>query len=155
MARALLGLGSNLGDRRRHLRDAVETLGSSVTAASSVYETEPMGGPGGQDPYLNLVVAVDTDLSPHDLLGVCHRLEAAAERVRTDRWGPRTLDVDILWVDGVDLHDEDLEIPHPRLRERRFVLAPMAEVAPDVVDPAWWGEAAGEVRRLGPLDGAT
>src|SRR5258708_40019125 len=88
-----LGLGSNLGDRRRNLLDEVESLSGRV-AVSQVYETEPVGGPSGQEPYLNCVVELRTALTPRQLLGVCHRLEAAAGRVRNERWGPRTLDVD-------------------------------------------------------------
>lgn len=149
MSRALLGLGSNLGNRRAHLREAVEAL-DDVTAVSSVYETEPVGGPE-QGPYLNLVVAVDTDLRPHELLGLCHRLETAAGRVRGERWGARTLDVDILWIDGVQLADEALTVPHPRMRRRRFVMAPLREVAPDLVEPGWEELTEGGVRRLGSL----
>src|SRR5438067_2195440 len=130
--RALLGMGSNLGDRRAHLRDAVQSLGTSVVAVSPVYETEPVGGPP-QDNYLNLVVELDTDLSPRQLLGVCHRLETAAGRVRGERWGPRTLDVDILLFDGCTVDEPDLAIPHPRMHQRRFVMAPLADVAPDIV----------------------
>lgn len=151
--RAFLGLGSNLGDRRRYLQDAVETLGQSVAAVSPVYETEPVGGPGGQGAYLNVVVELDTDRSPRELLGVCHRLESAADRVRNQRWGPRTLDVDILWMEGVELQDDDLQIPHPRLSERRFVLAPLRDLAPEMVDDTWWDGAVGDVKQLGPLDG--
>ncbi len=151
--RAFLGLGSNLGDRRRFLREAVATLGSTVVAVSPVYETDPVGGPGGQGPFLNLVVEIDTDRTPHELLGVCHRLESAAGRVRTERWGPRTLDVDILWIDGVEVDDPDLQVPHPRFQERRFVLAPLADLAPELVDDAWWDAAVGDVRPAGPLDG--
>ena len=147
MTRALLGLGSNLGDRERYLRDAVASLGS-VVAVSSTYETEPVGGPDGQGPYLNLVVELDTDLTPRQLLGVCHRLESAAGRVREERWGPRTLDVDILWMDGVTVAEPDLEIPHPRMRQRAFVMAPLAEIAPDVAGDDWEAGAEGEVRRL-------
>jgi len=130
--RAFLSLGSNLGDRRRFLADAVGSLGSSVVAVSPVYETDPVGGPD-QDPFLNLVVELATDSSPRELLAVCHRLESAADRVRQVRWGPRTLDVDILLVAGVEVHDLDLEIPHPRLRERRFVLEPLRDLAPELV----------------------
>ena len=142
--RALLGLGSNLGERERYLREAIGSL-SGVTAVSSTYETEPVGGPGGQGPYLNLVVEIDTDLTPRQLLGVCHRLEAAAGRVREERWGPRTLDVDILWMDGVTVQEPDLEIPHPRMRQRNFVMVPLAEIAPDVAGEGWEADAAGEV----------
>jgi 2-amino-4-hydroxy-6-hydroxymethyldihydropteridine diphosphokinase len=155
--RAFLGLGSNLGDRWAHLRRAVDQLRASaraaVTAVSDVYETEPVGGPEDQGPYLNVVVelAVSPDTDPYRLLEECHRLEAAAGRVRNVRWGPRTLDVDVLWIDGVALDDPDLTVPHPRWSERRFVLAPLAELAPDLVDAAMLESAGGEVRDVGTL----
>ncbi|MBS1849045.1 MAG: 2-amino-4-hydroxy-6-hydroxymethyldihydropteridine diphosphokinase [Actinobacteria bacterium] len=152
MTRAFLGLGSNLGDRRRYLAEAIELLGASVVAVSDVYETEPVGGPGGQGSFLNLVVELDTDLGPHELLAVCHRLEAAAGRVREERWGPRTLDVDVLWIDGVTIDDPELTVPHPRMRERRFVLAPLGELAADLVDPEDLRLAVGSVERRGRLD---
>ena len=150
MTRALLGLGSNVGDRAGHLRTAIATL-SGVTAVSAVYETEPVGGPD-QGPYLNVVVAIDTDLDPRALLGVCHRIESAAGRVRDVRWGPRTLDVDILWIDGVTVDQPDLEIPHPRMWQRRFVLEPLAEVAPDLLPEGWEHEVDGRVERVGRLE---
>ena len=148
--RALLGLGSNLGDRQAYLREAVESL-TGVVAVSSVYETDPVGGPGGQGAYLNLVVELDTELSARELLGVCHRLESAANRVRQERWGPRTLDVDILWTDQEPIDEPDLQVPHPRMRERRFVMAPLAELAPEVAGPNWSDHAEGRVRRVGQL----
>jgi 2-amino-4-hydroxy-6-hydroxymethyldihydropteridine diphosphokinase len=152
--RAYLGLGSNLGDRRALLREAVETLGAApgvtLRAVSDVYETDPVGGPE-QDAFLNLVVAVDTVLSPRDLLGRCHELEAAARRVRDERWGPRTLDVDVLWIDGYTSDDPELTVPHPRMWERRFVLAPLSELAPGLLPDGWERTVVGEVRRLGPL----
>ena len=148
--RAFLGLGSNLGDRQAFLREAVESL-TGVVGVSSLYETDPVGGPGGQGAYLNLVVELDTDLSPRELLGVCHRLESAANRVRHERWGPRTLDVDILWTDQGPTDEPDLQIPHPRMSERRFVMAPLAELAPDVVPANWSDRAEGRVRLVGPL----
>jgi 2-amino-4-hydroxy-6-hydroxymethyldihydropteridine diphosphokinase len=151
MTRAFLGLGSNLGDRERFLREAVASLGSAVRRVSPVYETEPVGGPPGQGPYLNVVVEIDTDLSPRELLAVCHRLEAAAGRVRAERWGPRTLDVDILLVDGVTVDEEDLTIPHPRMWERRFVLAPLSDLAPELVPDGWERRVAGRARRVGNL----
>ena len=150
MTRAFLGLGSNVGDRARFLREAVTTLGSSVRAVSDVYETEPVGGPT-QGPYLNVVVELATEMGPRELLGLCHRLEGAANRVRTVRWGPRTLDVDVLWIDGVELSGPDLQIPHPRMWRRRFVLAPLAELAPDLVDADALEHAEGQVHHLGPL----
>lgn len=136
--KAYLGLGSNLGDSRATLRAAVAAL-PDVVAVSPVYETEPVGGPAGQSPFLNLVVALETDLSPRDLLDVAHRLEAAAGRVRAGRDGPRTLDIDILLVGDLTIGEDDLVVPHPRMWERRFVLAPLADLA------------EGDVRRLGPL----
>ena len=152
MTRAFLGLGSNLGDRAEHLRTAIDSL-PGVVRVSDLYETDPVGGPD-QGPYLNMVVEIDTALAPRDLLGVCHRIESAAGRVRDVRWGPRPLDVDILWIDGVTVDDSDLEIPHPRMWERRFVLEPLHELAPDLVVehvPDWHLLSPGAVRHLGPL----
>lgn len=150
--RAFLGLGSNLGDRRRFLKEAVETLeAAGLVGVSQVYETEPVGGPGGQKPYLNLVVELDTDLTARALLGVCHRLESAAGRVRSKRWGPRTLDVDILWIDGVEIDETDLQIPHPRMHKRRFVMAPLRDLAPDLVPEGWEDDAEGRVDLVGEL----
>jgi 2-amino-4-hydroxy-6-hydroxymethyldihydropteridine diphosphokinase len=122
-----------------------------VVAVSDVYETEPVGGSEGQPPYLNVVVEVRTDLSARGLLDVAARLEAAARRVRAERWGPRTLDVDVLWVEGEDVDEPDLTVPHPRMWERRFVLAPLAELAPDLLPAGWEERASGTVRRLGRL----
>jgi len=149
--RAYLGMGSNLGDRRAYLREALETLGPIVRTVSPVYETAPVGGPA-QDRFLNLVVEVETDLSPRELLAVCHRLESGANRVRIERWGPRTLDVDILWIDGVTVDEPDLEIPHPRMTERRFVLRPLADIAPELVDPQDLEQSQGQVVQVDPLD---
>jgi 2-amino-4-hydroxy-6-hydroxymethyldihydropteridine diphosphokinase len=150
--RAFLGLGSNLGDRWQHLRDAVASLQSAgLVAVSPVYETEPIGGPSGQAAYLNLVVELDTILTPRQLLGVAHRLEAAAGRVRAERWGPRTLDVDVLWVEGHSVAEPDLEVPHPRMWERRFVVAPLADLAPDLVTAEQQARSGGRVERVGPL----
>jgi 2-amino-4-hydroxy-6-hydroxymethyldihydropteridine diphosphokinase len=153
LRRAFLGLGSNLGDRVQNLREAVETLRAvDLRAVSPVYETEPVGGPGGQGAYLNLVVQLETARSAHDLLGVCHRLESAAGRVRDERWGPRTLDVDVLWIDGVTVDDPDLRVPHPRMWERRFVLAPLRDLAPDLADAAAVEAASGYVEPVGELE---
>ena len=136
-ARAYLALGSNLGDRLAHLQLAVDALadtpGVQVHALSRVYETAPVGGPP-QDAYLNAVVAIETDLDPHELLRRCQEIEQLAARERSERWGPRTLDVDVLLIDGTRLDTEDLTIPHPRMWERGFVLAPLRDVAPDLVD---------------------
>lgn len=148
-----------MGDRLELLRSAVRSIGDSdtIVSVSSLYETEPVGGPEGQDPFLNLVVELATERSPRELLELCRHLEADADRVREVRWGPRTLDVDVLWVDGVSVDEPDLIVPHPRMRIRRFVMAPVAEIAPDVAGPHW--EAAldddeAEVVRIGHLDDA-
>jgi 2-amino-4-hydroxy-6-hydroxymethyldihydropteridine diphosphokinase len=141
-------LGSNLGDRRRLLAEAVDRLVAvGRRAVSPLYETDPVGGPE-QGPFLNLVVELDTDLSARQLLSVCHRLESAAARVREERWGPRTLDVDVLWVDGATIDEPDLQVPHPRMAERRFVLVPLRDLAPDLVSEAQVAAATGEVRRV-------
>ena len=112
--RAFLGMGSNLGDSRRLLRDALDALGDQVAGVSPLYETEPVGGPPGQPNYLNVVVELDTDQTPRELLGLARRLEAAAGRERAERWGPRTLDVDILLVG-----DEELSLAQVSLEEAR------------------------------------
>ena len=132
--RAYVGLGSNLGDRLAHLQGAVDGLaatpGITVVAVSRVYETDPIGPE--QPDYLNAVVALDTMLTPRALLEVGQGLEAAADRRRGERWGPRTLDVDVLLVGDERVDEPDLEVPHPRLHERGFVRVPLADVAPDV-----------------------
>lgn len=148
MTRAFLGLGSNLGDRWAHLRQAVDAT-PDVVAASPVYETDPVGGPVGQEPYLNCVVELQTDRTPRQLLAVCRELEAAAGRVRTERWGSRTLDVDVLLVGDARVDDHDLTVPHPRMWERAFVLVPLHDLAPELASPP---TAAG-VRKVGTLPG--
>jgi 2-amino-4-hydroxy-6-hydroxymethyldihydropteridine diphosphokinase len=148
--RAFLGLGSNLGERRAHLAIAVAAL-PDVVAVSPVYETEPVGGPAGQDPYLNLVVELETELSPRGLLEVAQSLESAALRVRGERWGPRTLDVDVLLVGDLTVDEPDLVVPHPRMWERRFVLAPLADLAPELVPDDWEARLAGEVHPVGRI----
>lgn len=146
--RAFLSLGSNLGDRKAHLRQAIDML-PDVVAVSPIYETDPVGGPD-QDRFLNQVVELSTSRTPQELLGLCHRIEANAERVREERWGPRTLDVDIIWIDGVEMDTAQLTIPHARWRERRFVLAPLRDLAPELVDEDALRLADGTVQRLGP-----
>lgn len=142
--RAFLALGSNLGDRVATLRRAVSLL-DDVVAVSPVYETGPVGGPEDQGRYLNAVVELVTDRSPRELLETCRRLEADAGRVRLERWGPRTLDVDVLLVGDLVVDEEDLVVPHPRMWERRFVLAPLADLAPDLVPAALLVTADGDV----------
>ena len=130
--RAFLALGSNLGDREAYLRRALAGI-PDVVAVSGVYETGAVGGEDDDPPYLNAVVELDTDLGPRELLEVCRRLEAEAERVRTRRWGPRTLDVDVLLVGDLAVDEPDLQVPHPRMWERSFVLVPLHDLAPDLV----------------------
>ena len=151
VARAFLGLGSNLGDRWEYLREAVASL-DEVVAVSDVFETDPVGGPE-QDAFLNVVVQLETERTPRELLAVCHRLESAAGRVRTERWGPRTLDVDVLWIDGTTVTEPDLIVPHPRMFERRFVIEPLAELAPDLVPEGWRRTVEGRVTPVGRLPG--
>ncbi len=148
--RAFLGLGSNVGDRQRYLTDAVESL-TGVVAVSPLYETDPVGGPD-QDPFLNVVVELASALTPRQLLGVAHRLESAAGRVRGERWGPRTLDVDVLLVGDLVVDEPDLVVPHPRMWQRRFVLAPLADLAPELVPEHVLATAEGRVSVIGPLD---
>jgi 2-amino-4-hydroxy-6-hydroxymethyldihydropteridine diphosphokinase len=149
--RAFVGLGSNLGDRRAHLRRALSAL-EDVVAVSPLYETEPVGGPAGQPPYLNMVAELDTGASPRALLERGRRLEADAGRVRTVRHGPRPLDVDILLVGDEVVEEPDLVVPHPRMWERRFVVAPLADLAPDLVPPGALQRAGGSVLLLGRIE---
>jgi 2-amino-4-hydroxy-6-hydroxymethyldihydropteridine diphosphokinase len=154
--RAFVGLGSNLGDRLGHLERAAELLAASgdAVAASSVYETEPVGGPA-QGPYLNAVVELWTTETPREILERCRAAEADAGRVRTVRFGPRTLDADVLLVGEERVDEPDLVVPHPRLFERRFVLVPLSELAPELVTPEMLETAVGVVRRVGMLSGFT
>ncbi|HEX4126224.1 MAG TPA: 2-amino-4-hydroxy-6-hydroxymethyldihydropteridine diphosphokinase [Acidimicrobiales bacterium] len=151
--RAFIGLGSNLGDRRALLRQAVEGLQATgdVVGVSALYETEPVGGPEDQGPYLNLVVELSTADAPRALLERCRALESEAGRVRTVRWGPRTLDADVLWEEGWQVDEQDLTVPHPRLWERRFVVQPLADLAPDLVTSDQLRTSGGEVLAVGSL----
>ena len=140
-----LGLGSNLGDRLENLRRAVELLGRGdiqVRRTSRVYETDPVGGPP-QPPYLNAVAEVETSLTPRGLLEACLSVEDALGRVRRERWGPRTVDIDVLTYDEETVKEPGLEIPHPRMHERAFVLVPFLELTRDPF--------LGDGRRVGEL----
>ena len=134
--RAAFALGSNLGDRRAHLEGAVRGLRERMEVAlvSSFHETAAVGGPA-QGPFLNAAVLVETERSPRGLLDVARELEEQAARERAERWGPRTLDVDLLLCDNRVVEEPGLVVPHPRMKERRFVLAPLAEIAADWVVP--------------------
>jgi 2-amino-4-hydroxy-6-hydroxymethyldihydropteridine diphosphokinase len=136
--RTVLALGSNLGDRLANLQGGVRTLladpGLTLAALSPVYATAPVGGPPQPD-YLNAVLVADTTLTPVELLARCHATEAAFQRTRTETWGPRTLDVDVI-VYGDEVSDDPrLTLPHPRARERAFVLAPWLDADPQAELP--------------------
>lgn len=136
---AYLALGANLGDRQRQLQGAREVLAASgvrVLAASPLYETGPVGGPPGQPCYLNAALQVATSLSGHDLLALCQAVESRFGRRRQEPWGPRTLDIDLLFYGQETIDEPGLVIPHPRLQQRRFVLAPLADLAPELRHPA-------------------
>jgi 2-amino-4-hydroxy-6-hydroxymethyldihydropteridine diphosphokinase len=140
-----LGLGSNMGDRRGYLELAVEALKGldPGLTVSPLYESAPLGGSGPQERYLNCVVRLQTDLTARQVLEVAHGLEELAGRVRTERNGPRTLDVDILLVGDLEIEEPDLIVPHPRMYERGFVLAPLENLDASRV-PAGWRARLGE-----------
>jgi 2-amino-4-hydroxy-6-hydroxymethyldihydropteridine diphosphokinase len=149
VTRAYLGLGSNLGDRLENLASAVRLLderGVEVVRSSRVYETDPVGGPA-QGPYLNAVLEVEFEGSARALLHAVRRVEQAMGRIRTERWGPRVIDVDILTFGDERIDEPDLVVPHPRLHERGFVLVPLLELTADPILPG--GRRAADVR-LGP-----
>ena len=139
MSAAVVGLGGNVGDVAASFRSALSALdaaaGIRVVRVSSLYRTAPVGGVE-QDDFLNAAALLDVELAPSALLRVLLAVEADHARVRDVRWGPRTLDLDLLWIDGDVVADPDLVVPHPRLHERRFALAPLVEVAPDAADPS-------------------
>ena len=150
MSRAVLSIGSNLGDRFGHLASAVEGLKDVLVAASPVYQTPPWG-PVPQGDYLNAVLIVDDPgTGPRGWLDRAHDLERAAGRERDVRWGPRTLDVDVVHVDGAESGDPELTLPHPRAHERAFVLVPWADVDPQAELPGH-----GPVAALADREGLT
>lgn len=136
MTRAFLLAGTNLGDRKANLEFALDSLskGGNVRNKSAFYETEPVGFLD-QPWFLNQAIELETTLSPAELLALCQDIESSCGRVRTFRNAPRTLDLDILLYDDVVVHEEALIIPHPRMAERRFVLVPLAQIAPEIVHP--------------------
>lgn len=161
MTRAYIGIGSNVGDRNDFCRKAVEALRSAdgivVTGVSSLYETAPVGGPP-QRSFVNVVVQIETTYEPRELLETCQGIEHRLGREPSDiRWGPRVADLDILLYGAEKISEPDLEIPHPRLKERRFVLVPLLEIDPDATDP--WetrlehslDDAEGDVELIEPI----
>ena len=129
----LIGLGSNLGDRQKNIMTAIEKLGQhkdiQIEKVSSLYETKPVGVTTQPD-FINGVISITTSLSPLALLRVCLKVEEEMGRIRDERWGPRNIDIDILVYHDLMMEDEVLQIPHPRLHERCFVLVPLEEIAP-------------------------
>ena len=152
MTRAYLSLGSNLGDRAAYLSLGVEMVArDDLCRVSRVYRSEPVGGVAQED-FWNLVLEVTTSATALELLARARAAEAAASRTREVRWGPRTLDVDIIWIDGVTSRDEELTVPHPRAFERRFVLVPWRELRADLVSDADVALASGDLTVLGTLE---
>lgn len=148
---AHVALGSNLGDRVAQLRAALRQL-AGVEAESDVYETAAVGGPAGQGPYLNMVVALRTHLEPLALLRRLLAIETEAGRVRGPRNGPRLLDLDLLLHDAYAITGPGIQVPHPRMQERRFVLQPLSDIAPGLCPPGWERRLPEEgMRRLGRL----
>ncbi|MCC8180855.1 MAG: 2-amino-4-hydroxy-6-hydroxymethyldihydropteridine diphosphokinase [Planctomycetes bacterium] len=141
-ATVYIGLGSNLGDRRKNIADALGMIATidltTLIRAAGIYETEPVGGPSGQDMYCNTVCQVRTGLEPLPFLHALQRIEIELGRDRSPdapRWGPRTIDLDILFWDDMLMETPELTIPHPRAAEREFVLVPMLDVAAEFVHP--------------------
>jgi 2-amino-4-hydroxy-6-hydroxymethyldihydropteridine diphosphokinase len=158
MTAAYIGIGSNVGDRTAFVRRAVAELDGvseiTVLANSSLYETSPIGGPP-QRSFVNMVTRIDTTLPPHDLLEAVKNIEVRLGRDPNGiRWGPRVVDLDILTYGDEKLNEPDLEIPHPRIAERRFVLVPLLEIEPEASDPwgkrysDWLDQAEGEIELL-------
>ncbi|BAP85829.1 2-amino-4-hydroxy-6-hydroxymethyldihydropteridine pyrophosphokinase [Paucilactobacillus hokkaidonensis JCM 18461] len=133
-SRAYLSIGSNIGERQANLQQAVEQLKANqqikVVRVSSIYETQPVGGVK-QDDFLNIAVAIQTSLNPNVLLDYLHEVEQALHRKRLVRWGPRTIDLDILYFDDLVSADKTLTLPHPEIKNRLFVLVPMEEITAD------------------------
>jgi len=149
---AYLSLGSNIGDRGEHLaRGVASVAGEELYRLSLVYETEPVGGVE-QDNFWNLVLELTTAATAHELLARAQRAEAERGRTRELRWGPRTLDVDVLLVGNETSHDPAILVPHPRLYERSFVLVPLHELAPALVSRAQLDAGVGKVTALGTLE---
>lgn len=135
MPKAYLGLGGNIGNRKSNIDEAICLLENhnevTITKYSSYYETEPIGYEQ-QDWFLNVVVEIETILMPYELLALCNAVEKQLKRIRLIRWGPRTIDIDILLYEGFESKEEKLIIPHPRMTERAFVIIPLMEIAPSL-----------------------
>lgn len=136
MNKAYLGLGTNMGDKQAYLKEACKIISDNtninIVKISKVYKTKAWGYTN-QDDFLNICIEVDTNLSPEELLEVCHEVENKLNRVRVIRWGPRTIDVDILFFNNIISTDENLTLPHPRIKERAFVLIPLMDLNKELV----------------------
>ncbi len=136
MNKAYLGLGTNMGDKEAYLKEACKIISDNpninIVKISKVYKTKAWGYTN-QDDFLNICIEVDTNLSPEELLEVCHKVENKLNRVRVIRWGPRTIDVDILFFNNIISTDENLILPHPRIKERAFVLIPLMDLNKELV----------------------
>ncbi len=152
MATALISLGSNVGDRAAALRQSLSLLalepGLRVTATSSFHETRPAGGPAAQENFLNAAALLETDLPPRELFLVLQNVEQQLGRVRAERWGPRSIDLDLLLYEQLELETPELMLPHPRMSFRRFVLEPAAEIAAEMVHPVCGNTIGGLLRHL-------
>jgi 2-amino-4-hydroxy-6-hydroxymethyldihydropteridine diphosphokinase len=137
---AYIGFGSNVGDGIRNCRQALEAIGSDprirLVQHSPLYRTEPVGK-RDQDWFINGVAAVETSMTPGELLGFLLSIEDRMGRVRKEKWGPRIIDLDILFYGDMVLDENNLQIPHPRLQERKFVLVPLNDIAPDLIHPVF------------------
>lgn len=135
MSKAYLGLGGNVGNRKSNINEAIHLLeghsGIRVSKRSSDYETAPVGYEQ-QEWFLNVVVEIETTLTPYELLAICNEVEQQLKRVRLIRWGPRTIDIDILMYEGFESKEDRLIVPHPRMTERAFVIIPLMEIAPNL-----------------------
>jgi len=138
--RAYLALGSNIGDRSAYIKAAIKMLksckGIDVVEISPFYNTSPVGYTEQPD-FLNAVIAVDTILSPHELLITCLDIERRLGRIRTVHWGPRVIDIDIIFYNNEIINEGDLIIPHPRMQDREFVLKPLCDIASDFIHPVY------------------
>ncbi len=137
MSVVYIGIGSNLGNRQYHCLKAIELLeqcGLRVSKISSLYETEPWGVKA-QPAFLNMAIEVETDIVPLKLLELIKKIEAELGREKTVKWGPRVIDLDILLYDDLRIAEEDLQVPHPLMHQREFVLRPLSEIAPEKVHP--------------------